>query len=205
MKFGKFVVFLCIAMFLLGFVPGLYALPIYEGYVRDSIQGANDVDVVKEILGLGDREDLSFYARYDINFDEDEDEDEDDEIFETSTTEGLGTLNLTFDSFNDGDRTEPIAGQWTTEADIVAFVLNFGSYSAVFSIDPGAREGDWSIPGVIGEESRLRDRHIQALSHFNAYTSARPSPVPEPTIMFLLGVGLVGIAGFGRKKLNQKK
>jgi hypothetical protein len=48
----------------------------------------------------------------------------------------------------------------------------------------------------------------QTGSHFNgsvATTGNPPSPVPEPVTLFLLGTGLVAIAGIGRKKLMNKK
>jgi hypothetical protein len=48
----------------------------------------------------------------------------------------------------------------------------------------------------------------QTSSHFNvsaAATGNPPSPVPERAILFLVGTGLIAIAGIGRKKLVNKK
>jgi hypothetical protein len=48
----------------------------------------------------------------------------------------------------------------------------------------------------------------QTGSHFNGSattTGNPPSPVPEPATLFLIGTGLIAIAGIGRKKLLNKK
>ena len=38
----------------------------------------------------------------------------------------------------------------------------------------------------------------------NIFDKDSIAPIPEPATMFLLGIGLIGIAAFGRKKLFKK-
>ncbi len=40
----------------------------------------------------------------------------------------------------------------------------------------------------------------KALSHITYFGTTPVTPVPEPATMLLLGCGLLGLAGFGRKK-----
>ena len=49
--------------------------------------------------------------------------------------------------------------------------------------------------------------HVFALdlsNVINIFNKDSTAPIPEPATMFLLGIGLIGIAGFGRKKLFKK-
>ena len=58
---------------------------------------------------------------------------------------------------------------------------------------------------ILGWEDRLSnlsDKDYQDLVIM--VESVNPAPVPEPATMLLLGSGLIGLAGFGRKRLLKK-
>ena len=101
------------------------------------------------------------------------------------------------DSF-DADLGEISATAWGTTTFIPAvslYAVKAGSAFALYQIATPTSIINWNtwelwIRGINGNGATLE------ISHLTGYN---PSPVPEPATMALFGLGLLGIAGLGRK------
>lgn len=107
-----------------------------------------------------------------------------------TTTEGTGTLSVTY---ADGGQ----SGTWASGGPLNFYSLKASNKYALYWENPSSLAGTWSTIDLLnaGHNGKTLE-----LSHISGYTA---SPVPEPATMLLLGGGLVGLAGFGRKKFKK--
>jgi hypothetical protein len=74
-------------------------------------------------------------------------------------------------------------------------------YWSAYLLTDDSTSGTWHTGGVFDEE---KEEWSRALSHATIYGSRDDVPIPEPATMLLLGSGLIGLAGVGRKKFFKK-
>jgi hypothetical protein len=94
---------------------------------------------------------------------------------------GPAVSDLTFNIKFDNDSSDPLAFDF----------LAFNGDSNLEAAHASWSGGGWTITAIT--YSKDTDTYNRT-----------PDPVPEPATMLLLGSGLIGIAGFGRKKLFNK-
>ncbi len=103
------------------------------------------------------------------------------------------TLDVTYESDNK-------SGTWTAGANIDFYSVKAGNQYALYWVDPNAASGTWNTHDLtVGNGNNHPE-----ISHISTWhTAESPNPVPVPSTIFLLGIGLISITGIG--KLNRQQ
>jgi PEP-CTERM motif len=177
--------FLCVMLLIFGSSTGAFAIAFPSNYAY--VGGTPDLtDPPLSILQNDKQPNVQWLVTNDPN------------NVLSSTVQALTLTELTKIEFGDGASS---SGTWNSfPTPINFFSLKAGSGKsgggfALYYIDEpgGVTSGVWDTSWNLGGKD---------ISHITLWDTGN-NPVPEPTTMLLFGAGLVGLAGFGRKKFKK--
>jgi hypothetical protein len=159
------------------------------------IQGLVSQWFLTEYDFVFDATSLEEYAK--VNFDEDGD----------TSPDGNLVLN-----YNMNDEDESTSGFWSTTDTVNLFSVkagngNSGGGFALYWLGDETDPTDSTYWGASGGYWNTDDVYSRGISHFSTWTltdggDPPAGQVPEPSTMLLFGLGILGLAGFGRKRLS---